>query len=234
MARIFFFPTRVRRPFLSDDVPAPRRIFGKRRTRARNAEPAERPRRTAGPLARLRQRLRWFEFRHPVQALLTALLLPLLVLGGYAAWRTDLAAHPQVRETLDVTLHPLGAIPDSVAALVLPGRFGDCKLMPWGNCVYDGDTIRMDGNRVRLMTIDTPEIFSPQCSAELALGRRASARLRALLNDGEVELERSGSRDRDQYGRLLRIVTVDGASVGYTLVREGLARRWDGARRGWC
>lgn len=235
MARIFQFPTRSRRPFLSDDVPAPRRIFGRRRTRDRPAEePVQRPRRGAGPLARLRQRLRWFEFRHPVQSLLTALLLPVLVVGGYVAWRSDAATHPRVREVLDVTLHPLGAIPDSAIALVIPGRFGDCALMPWGNCVLDGDTIRMNGDRVRLLNIDTPAIFSPKCASELALGRRASARLRALLNDGEVSLERSGPRDRDQYGRLLRIVTVDGASPGYTLVQEGLARRWDGARRGWC
>lgn len=235
MARIFLFPTRSRRPFLSDDVPAPRRIFGRRRNRDRYAdEPAQRPRRGSGPLARLRQRLRWFEFRHPVQSVLAALLLPVLVVGGYAAWRADAAAHPRVREVLDVTLHPLGAIPDSLVALVIPGRFGDCALMPWGDCVLDGDTIRMNGASVRLMTIDTPEIFSPKCSAELALGRRAAARLRQLLNEGEVALQRSGPRDRDQYDRLLRIVSVDGASPGYTLVREGLARRWDGARRGWC
>lgn len=241
MARIFFFPQRFRRPaWQAAELGEPRRIFGKRRARegiasARSiGDRVPSSRRASGPLARLRQRLRWFQFQHPVRAYLTALLLPLLVIGSYAAWRTDLAAHPRVRETLNVTLHPLGAIPDSVIALAVPGHWGDCKLMPWGNCVLDGDTIRHDGQRVRLATIDTPEIFSPQCASELALGRRASARLRALLNDGAVELERSGTRDRDQYGRLLRIVTVDGTSVGYVLVREGLARRWDGARRGWC
>lgn len=242
---MFVFPAKARRPFLSDDVPAPRRIFGRRRHRDRAAdrhaeEPTQRPRRAAGPLARWRQRLRWFEFRHPVQAVLAAVLLPVLVVGGYAAWRADAAAHPRVREALDVTLHPLGAIPDSLVALaqatlgIGPGRFGDCALMPWGDCVLDGDTIRMNGARVRLMTIDTPEIFSPKCASELALGRRAAARLRQLLNEGAVSLQRSGPRDRDQYDRLLRIVTVDGASPGYTLVQEGLARRWDGARRGWC
>ena len=241
MAKIFSSP-RGPRHWLASDLPEPRRLFRKRAPRNRHDahNVGLSTRRRAGRLGRLRQRLRWHQFQHPIRARVLALLLPLIVIGFYAGWRTDLPSHPRLRETLDVTLHPLGAVPDSVVALAQgmtgsnPGRFGDCQLMPWGNCVYDGDTIRMDGERIRLATIDTPEIFSPRCGAELALGRRASARLRALLNDGGVELQRSGPRDRDSYGRLLRVVTVDGASAGYTLIQEGLARRWDGARRSWC
>ena len=41
-------------------------------------------------------------------------------------------------------------------------------------------------------------------------------------------------RDRDRYGRRLRIVAVDGVSVGETLVGEGLARWYAGGRRSWC
>jgi endonuclease YncB( thermonuclease family) len=36
------------------------------------------------------------------------------------------------------------------------------------------------------------------------------------------------------YGRKLRILVRNGRSLGDTLVAEGLARRWDGARRSWC
>ena len=41
-------------------------------------------------------------------------------------------------------------------------------------------------------------------------------------------------RDADRYGRKLRIVAVDGASVGETLVAEGLARWYGSGRRSWC
>lgn len=37
-------------------------------------------------------------------------------------------------------------------------------------------------------------------------------------------------RDADQFGRMLRLVTVDGRSVGETLISEGLAQPWEGRR----
>jgi micrococcal nuclease len=101
------------------------------------------------------------------------------------------------------------------------------------NCVVDGDTIRMGGVKIRLADIDAPEVFSPKCASEAARGRRATQRLLELMNAGPFQLV-SGSRDEDRYGRKLRTVERGGRSVGATLVAEGLARRWDGARRGWC
>jgi endonuclease YncB( thermonuclease family) len=44
----------------------------------------------------------------------------------------------------------------------------------------------------------------------------------------------TGGRDEDRYGRKLRVVQRDGRSIADTLIAEGLARRWDGARRSWC
>jgi len=41
-------------------------------------------------------------------------------------------------------------------------------------------------------------------------------------------------RDEDRYGRKLRIVKVDGRSVGKQLVNAGLARWYRGGRRPWC
>ena len=81
--------------------------------------------------------------------------------------------------------------------------------------------------------IDTPETHPPRCPIEAALGARATQRLHQLLNDGAVDLQ-PVDRDTDRYGRLLRIVTRNGQSLGETLVGEGLARRWDGARHPWC
>jgi len=54
-----------------------------------------------------------------------------------------------------------------------------------------------------------------------------------LLNAGPFALEQQG-RDKDRYGRKLRVVTRRGASVGEILVQEGLAERWTGRRRNWC
>ncbi len=102
-------------------------------------------------------------------------------------------------------------------------------------CVVDGDTIWFRGTKIRLADIDTPEVSQPRCPRERALGRRATERLRQLLNAGRFDLEPPpGGRSRDRYGRELRIVTRDGRSLGAVLVSEGLAERWGGPRREWC
>ena len=100
--------------------------------------------------------------------------------------------------------------------------------------MVDGDTIHWGGVKIRLADIDTPEIFSPKCSSELALGQKAKTRLLDLMNVGPFEVAQAGGRDEDVYGRKLRLITRNGQSLGDTLIAEGLARRWDGARRSWC
>lgn len=101
------------------------------------------------------------------------------------------------------------------------------------NCVVDGDTIRLDGLKVRLLDIDAPETRDYKCASEKQLGDRATQRLQEVLSSGKVTLVRQG-RDEDRYGRKLRIVMVDGQSAGQVLVAEGLARKWSGKRRPWC
>lgn len=115
--------------------------------------------------------------------------------------------------------------------LLLAALLTICAPGPRDNCVVDGDTWWQGGEKLRLADIDAPEIGSPKCEAERRLGERAKARLLELLNSGEVTIERQG---RDRYGRTLAVVTIDGRSVGAQLIAEGLARRWDGARRSWC
>jgi micrococcal nuclease len=102
------------------------------------------------------------------------------------------------------------------------------------NCVVDGDTFWLDGVKIRIADIDTPEIGKPQCEDELALGKRATQRLRELLNAGPFELQAWPERDEDQYGRKLRVVVREGRSIGDKLVSEGLARTWTGRREPWC
>ena len=115
----------------------------------------------------------------------------------------------------------------------LSARFGFCHTGGGRDCVVDGDTFWFASEKYRIADIDTPETHPARCAEEAALGRAATGRLRAWLNAGAFSLE-SADRDTDRYGRKLRIVTRGGASVGDTLVAEGLARRWVGHRRPWC
>lgn len=90
--------------------------------------------------------------------------------------------------------------------------------------VADGDTIDLTtGARVRLVQIDTPEVyFRPEC-----YGRRASATTKGLLPPGTpVRLAVEPATDRvDEYGRLLRYVirVRDGLNVNVRLVAVGAA-----------
>lgn len=102
------------------------------------------------------------------------------------------------------------------------------------SCVVDGDTIWLRGTKIRVADIDTPEVSSPRCQSEYALGMRATYRLRDLLNEGPWSVEQVGMRDEDRHGRKLRVLTRRGQSIGDMLVAEGLARTWTGRRQPWC
>jgi micrococcal nuclease len=90
--------------------------------------------------------------------------------------------------------------------------------------VTDGDTIVLaDGTRVRLVQIDTPEVYSGvEC-----FGPAASRSLERLLPPGTaIRLVADPALDRvDRYGRLLRYVVRvrDGMNVNIALVRAGVA-----------
>lgn len=120
------------------------------------------------------------------------------------------------------------AVPDSVRA-----TFSLCYAGGGYNCVVDGDTIWLEGQNIRVADIDAPETHEPRCPSEKQLGDRATLRLQELVNSGTVTLQPT-DRDEDNYGRKLRIVLVDGNSVGDALVSEGLARWYAGGRRPWC
>lgn len=119
-------------------------------------------------------------------------------------------------------------VPDMLSA-----DFALCHTGGGTNCVVDGDTFWLAGEKYRIADIDTPETHPPRCESEAELGQRATERLRALLNQGPFSLE-SSERETDRYGRNLRVVTRDGHSIGAMLVSEGLARPWEGSRRPWC
>jgi micrococcal nuclease len=125
-------------------------------------------------------------------------------------------------------MHLLSSIP-LVALLAVAAAAGAPKLAPGGQLariayVIDGDTVELgNGERVRLVQIDTPEVYnSPEC-----YGKQASAITKRLLPVGAlVRIYREPKTDAvDQYGRLLRYVfrVRDGLNVNVQLVRVGAA-----------
>lgn len=115
----------------------------------------------------------------------------------------------------------------------LSGRFGFCHEGGGYNCVVDGDTFWFEGSKIRIADIDTPETHPSRCAYEARTGKAATQALHALLNQGAFSLENI-DRDRDRFGRKLRIVTRGGKSLGGVLVDQGLARWYGTGRRSWC
>ena len=100
--------------------------------------------------------------------------------------------------------------------------------------VVDGDTVRLAGETIRLVGFDTPETYRAQCNAERARGDAATERLRELLARASSARLAYLPR-RDQYGRDLAQLMLDGQDVADVMVGEGLARRYSGGQRqSWC
>ena len=113
-----------------------------------------------------------------------------------------------------------------VAAVRQRGSPG-CRAAPAGSAVIDhvsdGDTVVLcDGATVRLVQIDTPEVFfTKEC-----FGKQASAETKRLLPPGTVVglVADPALDDVDGFGRLLRyVVRADGLDVNRRLVADGAA-----------
>ena len=78
----------------------------------------------------------------------------------------------------------------------------------------DGDTIRVGSERIRLRSIDTPEMNEPA-------GPAAKQRLEELLRSGSLRIVPQG---RDVYHRLIADVFVNGQNVADILRSEGLSK----------
>jgi micrococcal nuclease len=95
--------------------------------------------------------------------------------------------------------------------------------------VVDGDTIELvDGTRVRLVQIDTPE------KGDECYGNEASDITRRLLPPGtQVRIEQDPALDQvDRYNRKLAYVWRGDEDINLRLVEEGAAGVWffDGSR----
>ena len=89
--------------------------------------------------------------------------------------------------------------------------------------VSDGDSLRFDAVRVRIVGIDAPELdqscWRPD-GTEWACGQAARRHLAGLAARGEVLCAPEGE---DEHGRLLARCEVNGEDLGAAMVRGGLA-----------
>jgi endonuclease YncB( thermonuclease family) len=94
--------------------------------------------------------------------------------------------------------------------------------------IIDGDTVDIDGERIRIHNIDAPETRGARCEAELVLGLKAKERLAQLLRAGPVTINRceASGRCEDRYGRTLATLRTAAGDVGAVMVREGLVQPW--------
>lgn len=88
--------------------------------------------------------------------------------------------------------------------------------------VVDGDTVRCGPERVRIASIDAPEI-SP-CARNRACtpgdGAASKRALAGLLESKTVMIQRMG---HDRFGRTVARLTVEGQDVGCWMVANGWA-----------
>ncbi len=128
------------------------------------------------------------------------------------------------------------ALLGSIAAVALWGLAMDYWTVFRGHpvlSVIDGDTLRVNGRKVRLEGFNAPETYQARCEHERRLGLKATQALRQMVRSGKVELSWLARRDR--YGRPLARARYQGRDIGEILIEQGLARP-AGAKdnRHWC
>lgn len=93
--------------------------------------------------------------------------------------------------------------------------------------VNDGDSITLDGERVRLKGIDAPELAQTcgRSGGTYFCGREARDSLRTLTNGGGVSCT---GDERDRYGRLLATCRAGGRNLNQAQVEAGWAVAYGG------
>ena len=87
--------------------------------------------------------------------------------------------------------------------------------------VVDGDTVIVDGRRIRLLNVDTEESVHPHPSRNTSFGRKTSRAVKKAIQGKTAELECYG---KDRYSRRLCYLFVDGENFNVKLVKQGWSR----------
>ncbi len=117
----------------------------------------------------------------------------------------------------------------------------DLRPTDLGVRVIDGDSLKINGENIRLVGFNAPEIRLSRCEYEKELGLAAKAKLQSIIlqsKDVRLDFERKkdGSFKRDKYGRLLAVFYADGRDVADIMTNARVAEYYDGTgrRRNWC
>jgi len=122
----------------------------------------------------------------------------------------------------------------TIAVIVLVGSLGVYTAERWlkapdapiaGSAfVADGDTLTINGTRIRLIDIDAPELEQICLDAQgrdWPCGRQASAQLRSRVRGHDLRCQ---PKSIDKYGRSLATCTLpDGTDINAWMVQQGLA-----------
>jgi micrococcal nuclease len=119
---------------------------------------------------------------------------------------------------------------DDPAADARAAQFNQCYAAAGPNCVVDGDTIYVGGQRVEIAGIEAPKISDAACDVERDRGIQAATELALLLNSGPVNV---GAPFRDSTGRTVSKVEVNGRDVALKMVHQSVAHEANSGL-GWC
>ncbi|MCJ8139327.1 thermonuclease family protein [Falsirhodobacter halotolerans] len=139
-----------------------------------------------------------------------------LVLAGWVFGSDD----PQMRQTFF-----------RMAEDLLSHRSAPPEVVAGGARILDGDTVDLNGTRIRLYGIDAPEM-AQTCTfgaRDWSCGVEARDALAAMIGDHPLSCEK---RDTDRYGRTVATCSANGISVNTWMVRNGWAlayRQYGGA-----
>ena len=98
--------------------------------------------------------------------------------------------------------------------------------------VIDGDTIHLNGAKIRFTGIDTPELRTSD-KLEKVFGLAAKNRLKELIPEGSIqilktEVDKDGEDAKGKFGRILGDFIVEGYRITEILVDEGHAVEYHG------
>lgn len=110
--------------------------------------------------------------------------------------------------------------------------------------VLDGDTFEANvmlwpgltaQTKVRILGIDTPELFRPRCESERTLAIEAKKLTETWLSARAEVVYLRAVREDVYAGRVdAEVLDAAGESLGAALVASGLAKRTTGTRATWC
>lgn len=144
------------------------------------------------------------------------LVLLSILLIGFALYQL---ATNFLRRTTSLSARPVEITKEATTSSTEIGKTGEEAVV---RRVIDGDTVELvNGQRVRYIGIDTPELVHPQKPVE-CFGREAKAENQQLIEGKMVRMEKDIS-ETDKYGRLLRYIYIGDTFVNEYLVRQGFA-----------